>query len=234
MPRPYRCGIEYTSLDTSFFSDRKVKRLLLLLGTKGLSVYLYLLCEIYRNKGYFVGYDVDLCTDIATCIPGVSEQSAQEIILACISIGLFDKGLYESCKILTSKSIQDRYSFAKRGRAEIDPRFRVNVAISGIDVTETQVDVAETQVDVASIPHSKEKKRKENGTSPYRPLLDDVKNYCKERSNGVDPERWFNFYSAKGWMIGKNPMKDWKAAVRTWEKSEGGKNESESRYRKLG
>ena len=50
------------------------------------------------------------------------------------------------------------------------------------------------------------------------PTLDEVRNYCKERNNTVDCERWYDFYESKGWMIGKNKMKDWKAAVRTWEK----------------
>jgi len=50
------------------------------------------------------------------------------------------------------------------------------------------------------------------------PTLDDVKSFCKERQNKIDPEKWFDFYSSKGWMIGKNKMKDWKACVRTWEK----------------
>jgi hypothetical protein len=49
------------------------------------------------------------------------------------------------------------------------------------------------------------------------PTLDEVIAYCKERGKGVDPHKWFDFYTAKGWMIGKNKMKDWKAAVRTWE-----------------
>lgn len=40
-----------------------------------------------------------------------------------------------------------------------------------------------------------------------------------ERMNAVDPEQFVNFYAAKGWKIGKSPMKDWKAAVRTWEKN---------------
>ena len=50
------------------------------------------------------------------------------------------------------------------------------------------------------------------------PTLDEVSEYCRERGNRVDPEKWFDFYASKGWMIGKNKMKDWKAAVRTWEK----------------
>lgn len=52
------------------------------------------------------------------------------------------------------------------------------------------------------------------------PTLDDVKAYCLERKNTVDCEKWVDFYQAKNWMIGKNKMKDWKAAVRTWEKEE--------------
>jgi hypothetical protein len=50
------------------------------------------------------------------------------------------------------------------------------------------------------------------------PIIEDVINYCQERNNNVDPQKWLDFYASKGWMIGKNKMKDWKAAVRTWEK----------------
>lgn len=51
------------------------------------------------------------------------------------------------------------------------------------------------------------------------PSVDQVKEYCLERNNNVDPEAFVSFYESKGWMVGKNKMKDWKAAVRTWEKS---------------
>ena len=50
------------------------------------------------------------------------------------------------------------------------------------------------------------------------PSLQEVTDYCRERGNGVDPERFVDFYAAKGWKVGNQPMKDWKAAVRTWEK----------------
>jgi hypothetical protein len=50
------------------------------------------------------------------------------------------------------------------------------------------------------------------------PTLEEIQAYCKERNNGVDAQRWYDFYLSKGWMVGKNKMKDWKAAVRTWEK----------------
>ena len=52
------------------------------------------------------------------------------------------------------------------------------------------------------------------------PTADEVRAYCSERGNSVDPQAFVDFYESKGWMIGKNRMKDWKAAVRTWERSE--------------
>lgn len=52
-----------------------------------------------------------------------------------------------------------------------------------------------------------------------KPTVEEIAAYCKERGNSVSPDDFFNFYESKGWLIGKSPMKDWKAAVRTWEKN---------------
>lgn len=52
-----------------------------------------------------------------------------------------------------------------------------------------------------------------------KPTLEEVQAYCAERGKGVDAQKWYDYYSANGWKVGKNPMKDWKAAVRTWERS---------------
>ena len=57
--------------------------------------------------------------------------------------------------------------------------------------------------------------KKEGRFAP--PSLEEVSNYCKELKNGIDASQWIDFYTSKGWFIGKNKMKDWKAAVRTWE-----------------
>lgn len=62
----------------------------------------------------------------------------------------------------------------------------------------------------------------------YPPTLDEVKQYCEERKNNIDPMAFIDFYSSKGWMIGKNRMKDWKAAVRTWERKRKKQSQSES------
>ena len=49
------------------------------------------------------------------------------------------------------------------------------------------------------------------------PSLEEIKNYCQERKNTINPQNFIDFYQSKGWMVGKNKMKDWKACVRTWE-----------------
>lgn len=51
------------------------------------------------------------------------------------------------------------------------------------------------------------------------PSVEEIEQYCIERSNNIDAQSFIDFYESKGWMIGKNKMKDWKAAVRTWERS---------------
>ena len=66
----------------------------------------------------------------------------------------------------------------------------------------------------------KEKKPPKRFTAPS---LEEVKEYCEERKNNVDAERFIDYYTANGWKVGKNPMKDWKAAVRTWERNDSGK-----------
>ena len=86
---------------------------------------------------------------------------------------------------------------------------------------ETEVSIGKDSID---------KSNKERGTSRnfVPPSLSEVKAYCQERNNGINPEQFIDFYESKGWFVGKNKMKDWKAAVRNWEqrrKEERGKND---------
>ncbi|MFX0133806.1 MAG: hypothetical protein ACFFDN_09185 [Candidatus Hodarchaeota archaeon] len=67
-------------------------------------------------------------------------------------------------------------------------------------------------------------KRLINNGKFIKPTIEEISVYCIERNNNIDPEQFFDFYEAKGWYIGKNKMKDWKAAVRTWERNEKNKN----------
>lgn len=63
------------------------------------------------------------------------------------------------------------------------------------------------------------KESNKEGKRFIEPTLQEVSEYVRGRGNSVDPDQFMNFYASKGWMIGKNKMKDWQAAVRTWEKN---------------
>lgn len=52
------------------------------------------------------------------------------------------------------------------------------------------------------------------------PTVEEVRAYCEERQNGIDPSKFINHYQSNGWMVGRTKMVDWKAAVRTWEQRE--------------
>lgn len=69
--------------------------------------------------------------------------------------------------------------------------------------------------------YKEDKNNKEGKSRAFTaPSIEDISQYCRERNNGVDPQTFYDFYESKGWFVGKNKMKDWKAAVRTWEKRE--------------
>ena len=73
----------------------------------------------------------------------------------------------------------------------------------------------------------KKKREEEEKTLFVPPTVEDVAAYCKARNNSINAEEFVNFYASKGWMIGKNRMKDWQAAIRTWEQARKKKAEQE-------
>ena len=52
-----------------------------------------------------------------------------------------------------------------------------------------------------------------------KPTVEEIQSYCEERQNGINASYFYDFYESKGWMIGKNKVKDWKACIRTWERN---------------
>ena len=106
-----------------------------------------------------------------------------------------------------------------------------NVSVDKNSIDKSSIDkssIDKSSIDKSSIDKNKDIKEKDftNVKSTKKktpnfvpPDLEAVTSYCMERGNGIDPQTFIDFYESKGWMIGKNKMKDWKAAVRTWERS---------------
>lgn len=119
MARPRKDGIDYFSLDTDFFSDKKVKILKARYGTDGVTMYIYLLCEIYKN-GYYLKIDEDYDYLMSEEL-NMSVDKVMQIRTFLLERSMFDKQLFQSDAVLTSTGIQKRYQEAVRGRASKTP-----------------------------------------------------------------------------------------------------------------
>lgn len=102
-----KTGLGYYTIDTDRYQDRKIKRLKKYFGCKGIAVYDYILCEVYRTHGCFLEWDENTVFDVAEYFD-IEENTVREVVLYCGSVSLFDKELL-SRGIITSVSIQNRY-----------------------------------------------------------------------------------------------------------------------------
>ena len=102
-------------------------------------------------------------------------------------------------------NVNDNISFLEKKKQKSD------VAVSDL---ENENENSESPIETLQTP----KEQSGGGRKKFTiPTAEEVQAYCDERKNGISGQQFCDFYSAKGWKIGKEPMKDWKAAVRTWE-----------------
>lgn len=85
------------------------------------------------------------------------------------------------------------------------------------DTCQSNVSIGKDRIGKESIGKDRLGKDIEEPKRFHKPTLEEVKAYCFERGNNVDPEKWYDYYTSNGWRVGKNPMKNWQASVRTWE-----------------
>lgn len=141
--------------------------------------------------------------------------------------------------ILIQPTLDKSEEMRKTVKARWDKKKEATYDTQNNTAYHTQTDKTyDTQNDTSSPNKEKEngERRTEKDIAPYSPprgtgrlpaprfvppSVDDVHAYCEQRRNGVDPEQFVNFYASKGWKVGSSPMKDWKAAVRTWEQRDG-------------
>ena len=119
------------------------------------------------------------------------------------------------------KLVEAGFLIYQKGKKGTPNRYSLKNAT--ISATESAT-ISATESATISATHIKTKtKTKENTPTESKrkpfavPTVDEVREYCQERNNGIDAAAFVDFYTARGWMIGKTYMKDWKAAVRTWE-----------------
>lgn len=160
-----KTGLDYYRLDTDRYQDRRIKRLKKDFGCNGIAVYDYLLCEIYRDKGCFLAWDDSTAFDVAEYF-GLKENTVKEIVSYCAVVGLFDKGLLCRESVLSSHSIQQRYTEmcnrAKRKTIKIPEEYKI--------IPEECTKIPEESLKTPEV-CDKEKKSKVNNP-PIIPLYD--------------------------------------------------------------
>lgn len=122
MARPVKDGLRYFPLDVEFFEDRKVRRLRGKYGADGVLLYLYMLCKVYADKGYYTSYDDDFADDAAVDI-GCSAEKIGLMLHYLLSQSLLDSTLFSAVKVLSSHGIQKQFQEASKNlRRDVEVR----------------------------------------------------------------------------------------------------------------
>ncbi len=194
MARQQKTGLDYFPLDVNIFTDNKIRILKARYGVNGVSVYIYLLCEIYKN-GYYMQWNDDLKFILADEL-NLTDGFIEQVLKFLLERSLFDSKLFQSDTILTSPGIQRRYQLAVKERAkktpiwikgfwlleaeETEPFIKVN---PDSDFSENLADSSRKNKDSSQkndIKESKVKKTKEN------------KKICSELKDSPRPDAVYN------------------------------------------
>lgn len=117
MARPIKKGLSYFPFDVDFFDDKKIKTLKGRFGADGITLYLYILCEIYRENGYYLCIDEEFM-DYAADELNFSSEKIGQIMNFLLERSLFIDKLFKSDKVLTAHGIQMRFQEAVKKRRQ--------------------------------------------------------------------------------------------------------------------
>lgn len=221
--------MEWFRHDLSAHDDVKVRKLLYKYGICAYGAFWLIVELLYKNGGSATEQDINDEFEM------MDAEGMKDI--------LSQSGLFEIAEdgSWSSKRVNDEIFFQEDSR-----RKRSEAGIRGNDIrwAEHRKAIAEqSQCDSSAIANHRKSSQniapyqtipikkdislskdssisKENGRAVFqKPTVDEVRAYCDERGNSVNAETFVDFYTSKGWKVGNTPMKDWKAAVRTWERA---------------
>ena len=223
--------VKWIKLTTNIFENRKIRqieclpdgdaiiviwvKLLCLAGNINDSGLVYLTKEIpYTEQTLATQFNRPLPT-IQLALKTFEQFGMLEVIDNVLHISNWEK--YQSVDRLSELREYNRLA-QQKSRAKKKLLRGVNdLSMTSQLCQGTDIDIEEDKNRLEEDINTSEEKPKRKRFVP--PTLEEVKDYCFERNNNVDAERFIDYYTSNGWKVGKNPMKDWKSAVRTWEKS---------------
>ena len=202
----------YFPHDSNAKDDPKCVLMIEQLGMEGYGIY-WMLVEALRDQP-------DYTYPVAN-IPALARRyntSAEKVRTVVYNYELFT---VKEDKIFFSESLNRRMLVFNENRAKRSAAGRLGMARRWGDnnvitpLLQSNSSVITSKVIESKVKESLEKVATKR-TAFVAPSLQEVKDYISEKGYTVDAQRFIDFYEAKGWMIGKNKMKDWRAAVRTW------------------
>lgn len=213
----------YLRLKDNFFDSDELK---ILESMKDGYLYSNILLKLYlrslKNDGKLVVNDrIPYNAEMLASVTGHQIGTVKQALSIFKELGLID--------VLENGAIYmlDIQNFIGRGSSEADRKReyrqrietdRTNVRqISDKTPPEIEIEIEkeiEKEIELDSAKSTTTKRKRFE-----KPTIFDVEQYCIERNNNVDPQHFVDYYESNGWKVGKNSMKDWKAAVRTWERN---------------
>lgn len=218
----------YLRLKDNFFDSDELK---ILESMKDGYLYSNILLKLYlrslKNDGKLVVNDrIPYNEEMLASVTGHQIGTVKQALSIFKDLGLID--------VLENGAIYmlDIQNFIGRGSSEADRKREYRQRIE-TDRTKVQTKVREIseksppEIEIELEKEIKIEKEIDSSASTTtkrkrfeKPSISDIKQYCIERNNNIDASQFYDYYESNGWKVGKNSMKDWKAAVRTWERSE--------------
>lgn len=234
MGRTSQPGISYFPVQVDMVSNTKIKLLHNDCGPAGVWVYWCLLAESYKSKGYYLDLtDEDFLTLFSSDVCKLPISDTQHIIAQCVKRGLFNKVIYDSCKVLTTDRMQETYLEATKERRrkgtqvvlqmdylliEIDSVKDINVIIHGKNRI-----VPRNIPDISAALSPKEKKgeekRGEERGKAAAPVFESVISYCVGKGlSDHKAKKFYEHYSTNGWKDKneRSVLPNWQLRADEW------------------
>lgn len=179
--------------------------------------YLKLLCESIDHNGNLrfseqIPYNAEMLATITNTNVDIV-KSAINIFAGLHMLEIMDDGTFYMAEVERLMGCETKWAEKKRlyrnGQKAIEGQIEDNLRTKKDNVRQEKDKEKDKDIDI------KENKKRKVAFCP--PTIEEVKVYCQERKNNINPEQFVAYYSSNGWMVGRNKMKSWKQAIITWE-----------------
>jgi len=227
-------GLEYFDIDTDVNSDMRVKLIRAEFGIKGFGIWIQLLVQIYGDEGYFMKWDKDTKLLFASDV-GETGGLVDEVVNGLVKRGLFDKSVFDSFGVLTSKHIQEKYFNAIKRREsdlQVDARYLVisrdeSIIKRNVNIKLLNVDrIKQSRVEQSKVntppPRGRPREEPEDGPKHKPDNLDELIEFFKKNHSTPELARsFYDHYDSQGWVKSNGmAITSWQSAASKWIREE--------------